>query len=389
MSYCLFFLSADNATRRHIYGLRPYSLFSRSNKRHVRKQTLAICGIIKGVRSSILDVLRFIASTQVLLWHVYGDENFAAGSKSGIFLFFTISGYLMFSIDMRRVKPTTFGLKRLVRIFPAYIVATICLLPLAIFKPENVGGVGSEGVTASKIWASLLLPVADSNGVQVQPILNVAWTLVFEMVFYALVLLGLFFKRKNFFLVMALSVIVFFDNHFSQPSMALLWNSVFWHYFLAGGFIHLGISLAKKIFIGRWILTKSMTGLCCFFLSGATFFTMLSIYATRSFSDESFLPWTFAIVLFAVVGNISLLENTQHVQLSYLQKIAYLGQGSYGVYLFHPVLIAYLPMLDLNFNAETKSLIVILTSFVLGHLSYKYLETPFNKKIRMITASRY
>ena len=121
----------------------------------------------------------------------------------GVSIFFVISGFIMVHISWhafgQRTSTTRFITRRVIRIAPLYWVAT--LAALAYHKVSATHG-------AHDGWSELLrsitfIPYAGNQN-SWSPILPQGWTLSYEMMFYAIFAIGLFFRR-----VIALSIIVF------------------------------------------------------------------------------------------------------------------------------------------------------------------------------------
>lgn len=128
-------------------------------------------------RLKSIDVLRGLAATAVVLRH--SDERFLLGSI-GVDFFFVISGFVMANLYRSR-SASQFMLDRAWRIFPIYWVA---LLPWIIVRIVN-----GDGVTLRDSIVSALL-VPNWFGVTAT-YLGVAWTLLFELLFYAGVALAI------------------------------------------------------------------------------------------------------------------------------------------------------------------------------------------------------
>jgi exopolysaccharide production protein ExoZ len=131
-------------------------------------------------RLKSIDVLRGLAACAVVLRH--SDDRFLFGSI-GVDFFFVISGFVMAQLYRDR-SASQFMFDRAWRIFPIYWVA---LLPWFFVRPD---------VTVDGSIASLLL-VPNWFGMY-GTYLGVAWTLLFELLFYAGVALAI---RLGSFLV--------------------------------------------------------------------------------------------------------------------------------------------------------------------------------------------
>lgn len=135
-----------------------------------------------------LQALRGVAALAVVVHHAIEQSDGAAGRFSpdwfttvgaaGVDLFFVISGFIMlwtsFPQGREPLRPGAFLLRRITRIMPLYWLACLAMLSLAA-----AGFLKSHHYGAATVARSLLL--LPGSGV-----IGVAWTLVFEMWFYAL-----------------------------------------------------------------------------------------------------------------------------------------------------------------------------------------------------------
>ena len=120
----------------------------------------------------------------VATWH-----RLAEVGAGGVDIFFCISGLVIAhaarALPAGAARARTFAWRRLLRVLPPYWVFTALLLLLW------VAGIGLRGlnVTPGLVIASLLLvpwpKTTDTGALSYHPILDVGWTLTFEMYFYA------------------------------------------------------------------------------------------------------------------------------------------------------------------------------------------------------------
>lgn len=122
---------------------------------------------VAGGRLVALDGLRGVAAAMVLLLHVDapGMTPFSGGMDAGVLIFFALSGYLIYAPFVRGpVDLRAYAIRRVLRIFPAYLVAAVGIGVL--FYPDTLN---------------------DPIGILTMshtPVI-VAWTLQIELVFYA------------------------------------------------------------------------------------------------------------------------------------------------------------------------------------------------------------
>jgi exopolysaccharide production protein ExoZ len=160
--------------------------------------------IIMTIRNEINNIqgLRAFAAILVVMFHTLGIAN-AYGYKanflyfligygySGVDLFFVISGFIMVYIQKRKIStPLKFIINRILRIAPLYWTLSILLFVIfniapTVFNTENIG--------AEKLIKSLLFLVQFSGRANF-PILFDGWTLEYEMFFYGVFAISLWFK---------------------------------------------------------------------------------------------------------------------------------------------------------------------------------------------------
>jgi peptidoglycan/LPS O-acetylase OafA/YrhL len=134
-----------------------------------------------------LEALRGLAASAVVVFHaarhvdkVYGAPRLAAFFRpghAGVDLFFVISGFIILFVhrnDIGRPGRLTHYLgRRVTRVIPLYWVA------LGLTVAMGIAG-GQHGLDPARLaWSATLLPT------QSAPLLGIAWTLQFEIVFYA------------------------------------------------------------------------------------------------------------------------------------------------------------------------------------------------------------
>jgi peptidoglycan/LPS O-acetylase OafA/YrhL len=128
-----------------------------------------------------IDGLRGIAAAIVFLCHArainaldVGPLNpFVAGGTNGVLLFFAISGYLLYRPFLRGdVNLTAYGIRRVLRVWPGYVVALVGLAALT----------GSEVPTQHPLEFVTLTQYLHPE--LINQFLSPAWTLWVEICFY-------------------------------------------------------------------------------------------------------------------------------------------------------------------------------------------------------------
>jgi peptidoglycan/LPS O-acetylase OafA/YrhL len=133
-------------------------------------------------RNAGLDALRTIACLLVVVFHLrtllvvdFGPLNpVVEGGNSGVFIFFALSGYLLYRPFLRGdVELRSYAIKRAARILPGYFVALFALAAL----------------TGGRLLVEHPLPyltMTSSYDIPLRGFLGVAWTLSAEVLFYLL-----------------------------------------------------------------------------------------------------------------------------------------------------------------------------------------------------------
>ncbi|QFY07845.1 acyltransferase family protein [Nonomuraea phyllanthi] len=140
-----------------------------------------------------LDVLRGVAVLAVLFEHLLDPlfpEVRAAVSpwfdfgQYGVMVFFLISGYVVPASLERRGSVAGFWVGRLFRLYPLWIVAAVLGTVFGLVQVYSAlpGQLGERPVVAGLAHLTML-----QDFLQVVSVVNVFWTLSYEMVFYLLV----------------------------------------------------------------------------------------------------------------------------------------------------------------------------------------------------------
>ncbi|MEV5493971.1 acyltransferase [Nonomuraea fuscirosea] len=144
-------------------------------------------------RQTWLDALRGLAVLAVLFEHLLdplfpevrtGASPWFDFGQYGVMLFFIISGYVVPASLERRGSVTRFWIGRVFRIYPLWMVAAVigtafALVPVYTELPDQLG---EHPVLAGLAHLTML-----QDFLQVVSVVNVFWTLSYEMVFYLLV----------------------------------------------------------------------------------------------------------------------------------------------------------------------------------------------------------
>lgn len=329
-----------------------------------------------------INGLRAFAVVTVILYH-FGVFGFRGGFV-GVDVFFVISGFLMTGIVVKGFERGQFSLvdfymARARRIVPALIAVCIVLLGLGWFLllPPDYKILGTHVISALgffsnfKFWNEAGYFDTSSH----EKWLLHTWSLSVEWQFYLILPIALWVvwrikpgRTAQFAGVLAglaLSLGASMLTTDSKPVAAyFLLHTRAWE-MLAGGLVFLR-PITPRLLVnqGRWL---EATGLA------------LILLAVFSFDTNSAWPGWRAIV--PVLGAVLVLATNRSSRWTGNQFAQWLGDRSYSLYLWHwPVFVT------LVFAEIHKDYLIvaagILTTMILGHLSYLWLENPTRRALQ-------
>lgn len=300
-----------------------------------------------------IQILRLVAATMVLVSHVQHealDKPFLELSgfrpfeplfwAGGVDIFFVISGFIMFHLGRTRFgvqgAPRAFMLRRIARVAPPYWAVTIAMLAAMMLFREHI----AHGSTSLQqvVGSFLFIPAPDPYG-QFYPVMILGWTLNFEMLFYAIFAVGLFFSRPvgMAWIVGALSFLGLI-RFFADPRTAPF---AFWANPIVIEFLF-GIWLAHLRATGRRM--GAMPAWSLFVLG----FAIMVAAKSAGFVGEDYLLrplWMGVPALIACAGPALIREPAQERHGPLMRALVFGGDTSYALYLTHPFSINIVALL--------------------------------------------
>lgn len=319
-----------------------------------------------------LQTLRFVAASMVLCLHAVQSAmrisgvgavsyQYALVGSAGVDIFFVISGVIMATVAPGRTA-AEFIQARVLRVVPIYLLCSIPALPIMAIGP----GLGWRNILATLF----LWPATDQMAA---PALGVAWTLCFEMLFYAAVALVLCDRRWLY--ALAAIFIGAFLLRWAGPVFQLLGNPIILE-FIAGvaiarvgklrwGFVMLPLGVAALFFVA-WleVIPDGHTGL---FLTGEENLQRIAVLG---------------------IPAILIVYGATHFQAR--QSVwTYLGGASYSLYLVHPVLVSALAIIWVFYPVGPDVIVVvaILVSLLASWRVHERIEKPMIAWIKRRTPS--
>ncbi|MBX9866561.1 MAG: acyltransferase [Burkholderiales bacterium] len=352
----------------------------------------------KRIQIEWLQSLRGVAAVGVVLYHYLGKTvetgkySYLFGiGRYGVPLFFIISGIVMY-ISVLNYQPqlksvVKFLINRLIRIWPLYFIATFI---------QNSDKVFSVDMLKSMMF----YPLRHGDIILGPPVLSLqGWTLNFEMYFYLIFALALFFKHRifivsiwSFFVLIVLPKILTGGFIFSfyivkypplEPVYLNLIMLPFILYFLFGCFIG-KVYLINNNFNNsdHWLrkakyLIKPLLVLSMFIFVYASYVS----YITQSVVSGIGLLATILLLLTVVFGEKLRIINVPP------RVLLLLGNMSYSIYVWHSLPMTLLS-LDTDFSI-IKFIFSISLTLIISYVSYLLIEVKLTKFLKIKLLSRF
>lgn len=373
-------------------------------------------------RLDSIDALRGIAALMVALYHIWGKDGtypfpsigvvpqtFDAPFYSylisparwgylGVSLFLVLSGFCIHLAYAKRnaetgsyaFAPREFFLRRIWRLYPAYIIAilgTALLLNLAVLLPSINVAAALEIPTLRDVFMHLFM----LHGFEEQTFYSIAsvfWSLALEFQLYLAYPLFLILFRKMG-IGRAITLLV---------AISIVWRAVSIHVFgyglisiaSTGPYVAMGTLIARmpEWLIGAWIAELYVSGALSRISKRVVGFASAITLAIAVSTTLIVEAWSLTDPLFGlafgmlVVVGIQMSEQKQATPQGVVyRRLVWIGTISYSLYLFHLQffwLIA--PFIDKLPSPEIKFLLrVMWLGLTIGVIAilFRYFERPF------------
>lgn len=326
--------------------------------------------------------IRGLAFLLVFIFHL--NHNWLPGGFIGVDIFFVISGFLMTSIIIEQKNNNTFSfydfyIRRLKRIFPAYLffIIIVAAVGFFIYLDRDFWMFQKSVGTSALFISNILFSRGDSyfgSRLEDNPFLH-TWSLSIEMQFYLLLpLILIFIKRRYltaiillliFFLTIYVDISMYISNETSAKYFSLLARIP---EFLVGAFFSLRFK--NKISFSR-IGNNLISSLS------------LAVLVLSAFliDKNTFFPGTLALIPTVATASL-LVVGDNFISDSFAGKIpTYIGETSYSLYLWHWPIIAFIRYYnDDYFLSASEIFFICILTFLLARFSYCFIENYFRKR---------
>jgi peptidoglycan/LPS O-acetylase OafA/YrhL len=363
-----------------------------------------------------LNGLRFLAAFLVIIHHIeqfkhififpnyYYQPQINALGYIGVTVFFVLSGFLITYILLREKHKTgdvnilSFYIKRVLRIWPLYFL----LVLLGFFVFNHIPFIGSdnlyldfeESFILKLILFILILPNIVLQLFGPVPFISQLWSVGIEEQFY------LFWPHliKRFKNTLLIIVAVWFTSLFSTlflwyisaPGRSFIQNNELLHFIniVKVYLFNFKIHCMAIGGLGAYLLFYNHTRFLYFIYQRQIQFIIYSSGAIALFwglPSTSINEQIFSIISILIILNLC--SNSDSIISLENKVFNYLGQISYGLYMFHPICIfitiKLLVKLNLTDNNMMLNILIysisLLLTVVISALSFKYFESYFLK----------
>lgn len=315
-----------------------------------------------------LDALRGIACIIVLVAHWISTSTsygiYAAGcGKIGVWCFMIMSGFFLmlpYVDGVLNFSLRNYYIKKIFRIYPAYIVALILAALIGFITPDRI-----------------LLHIFALEGVGhfwYMPVI-----LKLYLVYPLIVLLNKWVTNRKVFvgILSALAIgfaFIFPYQNYIENAICLYW---YVPVFIAGmllAFVYVRYKDGKKLVLGDIVVVVAMLGIWAF--------TPLSREVLLNCEPSAYLQNKYLLIgFFWIIIIIGILFGKYiGLWLDKCKLLQWVGKISFPLYLFHYLILwkinAYLS------NMLAKGLVLIVLSVVFAWLVNRFIEEPLNKWVR-------
>ena len=316
-----------------------------------------------------LAVVLYHAGTMVSLPQYVGYIPFGGFfnfGHAGVDFFFVLSGFIIYFVHHADIgKPRSVGRyiwRRVTRIYPIYWIATA--VEIASLLSRRHGNIYSIEL------CNFLKSIALLPGTQ-RPIVDVAWTLQHEILFYAAFSISILSLYLGITLLTTWGVLITFGL-FGTPNDELVkWLASPFHLQFLMGVFAAYVAINWKI--TRPLLIASLSGLAFF---SAGMIENLGLF-DRTGAVSQIL---FGVCAAFFITGLAAAEQQRRISFNKIGE--FFGGASYSLYLFHTILIGatYKILEKLGIAAAIPGFIVVLIGVFIALLGaallYSYIERP-------------
>ncbi|HAM15518.1 MAG TPA: hypothetical protein DCP91_06630, partial [Eggerthellaceae bacterium] len=348
-----------------------------------------------------IDGLRAFAVFAVIFYHM--GAPFAQGGLLGVTVFFVISGYLITGLltaeweSTRTINLPQFWLRRIRRLFPAiFTVILVMAAVFTIFSPLLLTKMRPDilpGLFWFQNWWYILRDISYFDAVGAPSPLTHFWSLAIEEQFYLIwpiILLGVFKAgmgrtgvRRACLVLAVVSAVAMAVLYVPQgdPSRVYYGTDTRAFSLLIGAWLSFAWPGAQLTEEGtRNVPAASIRALdiagIAAFLGIVAMCVFISGYSDFMYYGGLVLCSALSAVVIAVLAH----PRSMFARVAQLKPFVWIGQRSYGMYLWHYPIIELLQPRNATMLPWWIYLVEIALTVLVAHVSYELIETPIRKR---------
>ncbi len=342
---------------------------------------------LKSNRILELDALRGIAALMVVLFHFMMERKelymgFHIG-KMGVELFFLISGFVIFMGLESDSNCKNFIINRFSRLYPTYWAALISVFVIDFFFAFR-----NNNFTDVSIYTFITNFTMFHFYFKTHEIIDTAWTLIVEMLFYILIIILVIFKLLEKIKLIGIILIFYsvISTHFFY-NYTFVKKIIYWVPLLQ----YMPLFLAGILFFKiKYEEAKKIENYVIIFIC---LISQISLYNYSGYSNyfTNILEYSIALSVFFLVFTL-LINNKLNIIVN--KYSLFLGKISFSLYLIHKNifqdLLVRILMKYIQVNFWIASFIIAIPlSILFAYLFTIFIEKPANQYLKIKLKTKY
>ncbi len=342
-----------------------------------------------------LDGIRAVAVAGVVLYHA--GARWLPGGFLGVDLFFVLSGFLITSLLLAereatgRIDLPAFWARRARRLLPAaFLVIALAVLAVAILSPSDLPSTRADAIASFLYvnnWHQILADQSYFQAFARPSLLRHLWSLAVEEQFYLLwplvmgICVAALGRRRTTIVTLVLAIA-------SSGLMAVLFtpgrdpSRVYY-----GTDTHATGLLIGALLAFAWPLSREAARRTRVTALDAAGTVALAVLLVAMLTWNDYQPTVYqgglaavAVVTAVLVGAVTHGATRLGAVLG-AQPLRWIGERSYGIYLWHwPVMALTRPGIDLTWPATVVAAAQIAVTLLLAAASYRWVEMPIRNR---------
>jgi exopolysaccharide production protein ExoZ len=294
---------------------------------------------VAGLKLNSIQYLRAVAAAVVVLSH---SANSLVGHTShlinleygayGVDIFFVVSGFIMYHTTFEMgIRPGTFFVKRLIRIFPLYFTLSTAMLAMVVLSPSSFHKESADVFAYCE--SVFFVPHWNPRSHDLEPIIGQGWTLNYEMFFYLLFAASLFVRHRlsGIAVLPMIGGLVTFGRLYPVEDPAFItYTSPLMLEFCLGIVVAASFMIPAKLSL-RWPVVLMVL------LGAGTAY--LYAFQAHSYGSEAVRPLFVGLPCALLVAALVAIERCG--RLPNFAFLALVGDASYSLYLVHGFVLGF------------------------------------------------